>query len=425
MLVELKTQNCLSYQGMTRFSMVGVDAYQEHERGTVLGRFHDRKILKSVFVFGANASGKSNLIEVFGHMKRLVGDSFKRLSEPRAAPGPPLPIQFRLHTQSLLQPTLMEASFLVGPTLYRYGFEIDGATVVKEWLYQTAAREVALFTREGDRVKIHRTLFKEGAGLTGQVQSDVLFLARVGHAGGRIACAVAQWFHRIGIVNAVKEPCYRSFTMDLLEIDPAFRAWATEFLAYLGIVRLSVAAEEQAPGYSSLGANLSPLLRETLRAYSGDYADRKAVIAWHHRYDDAGQVVGEVPFSFDKEESSGTRRLLYLLGPIYDTLRNGKLLLLDELDAQLHPLLLQRIVELFHAHNRKRAQFVVVSHGTALLSMGGMRRDQVWFVEKDPLGASTLYSLLDLEHGDTPGTSHFGRHYLAGKYGAIPVFREA
>lgn len=422
MLVELKTQNCMSYKDMTRFSMVGVDAYKEQEQENVLKTSHGRKVLKSTFVFGGNASGKSNLIEVFGHMKRLLAESYKNALDTRRPSEPPVPIKFRLHERSQQAPTMMEATLVVGTALYRYGFEIDGATVVKEWLYQTMDEEIALFTREGDRISLHRTRFKDMAGLKDQAMPHVLFLAQAARAGGRIAGTVFRWFHQLGIVNAMQEHCYQAFTMDLLERDPNFQAWATKFLAYLGIVRLSVAPEEESPGHREVGANLSPLLRETIRAYVSTNPHRKVVLAWYNRYGDDGRVVGEVASDFVESESSGTRRLLYLLGPIYDTLRNGKVLLIDELESQMHPLLLHRIVELFHAYNRRGAQFVVITHGTELLSRGGLRRDQVWFVEKAPSGASRLYSLTDFGPGEVGNGSNLGKNYLAGKYGAIPVF---
>lgn len=424
MLVELKIQNYFSFKELNTFSMVGVKAFKENEKTNVIGEFHDLKLLKSAAIFGDNGSGKSNLLRAISYLKRLVISSFKNaLDDPNT--NTLNSEKFRLSTASAKQPTHIEIVFILGATLFRYGFELDGPVVVKEWLFQTIERETALFSREGDVITLNKTGFKEGADLVTKTKSNVLFLTRVAHDGGAIAGAIVGWFHRIGVLNQTNEQNYRTFTIDALESDPAFRAWASEFIAYLGIARLSIATEDQQFDPGSFGSSLTPSpYLDSIRALFGESRTRKVVVSWHHQYDENGLLVDEVPFNFEKDESAGSRRLFYLLGPIYDTLQKGKLLVIDEIESQMHALLLERVVELFHSRNKNKAQFIFASHGTELLSRGGLRRDQIWFVEKNQLGASSIYSLADFGSAEVRNTTAFEKNYLAGKYGAIPHFRD-
>lgn len=145
----------------------------------------------------------------------------------------------------------------------------------------------------------------------------------------------------------------------------------------------------------------------------------------HNIYSDKGKVVGSVNFSFEERESSGTNKLLDLSGPIFDTLYTGATLVIDELDAKMHPLISQYIIELFNNHetNPKNAQLIFTTHDTHLLSQKILRRDQIWFTEKDSQEQTDLYSLMDivLPDGTKPrNDANYERNYIAGRYGAIP-----
>ena len=153
--------------------------------------------------------------------------------------------------------------------------------------------------------------------------------------------------------------------------------------------------------------------------------------AKHSKINVDGEVVGVVDFDIDERESDGTRKLFNLAGPIVDTLRQGKSLFVDELDAQLHPLLSRRIVKLFNCAetNPHGAQLIFTTHDTNMLSKKLLRRDQVVFVEKT---AKTNYSTkltpmmsITLDNGAKPRTdSNYEKNYLEGKYGAIPYFED-
>jgi AAA15 family ATPase/GTPase len=140
----------------------------------------------------------------------------------------------------------------------------------------------------------------------------------------------------------------------------------------------------------------------------------------HRKYDSYGQISGTVVFDLEREESKGTRKFFAMSAPIIDTLENGKILIIDELDASLHPILTQHLIKLFHDENvnKKNAQLVFATHDTNLLKKTIFRRDQIWLCEKDKIGSTDLFSLAQFKN--VRKNEDFEKQYIHGKYGAIP-----
>ena len=146
--------------------------------------------------------------------------------------------------------------------------------------------------------------------------------------------------------------------------------------------------------------------------------------ALHQKFRD-GHPDGLADLDFLKEESEGTRKLFRIIGPILDSVMNGHVLVIDELEAKLHPLLTKAIVRLFNSAktNPKHTQLIFATHDTNLLQYGKLRRDQIWFTEKTQRGATSLYSLADfkLPRGTkVRNDAAFEKNYIQGRYGAIP-----
>jgi AAA15 family ATPase/GTPase len=139
----------------------------------------------------------------------------------------------------------------------------------------------------------------------------------------------------------------------------------------------------------------------------------------HRSFDEQGNPTSLVSFDIDENESEGTRKLIYLAGPLIDTLKHGKVLFIDEFDARLHPLITHQIISLFNSNNTNpnNAQLIFATHDTNLLSNRLFRRDQIWFAEKDKLGATHFYSLVEYK---VRNDASFEKDYIRGKYGAIP-----
>jgi AAA15 family ATPase/GTPase len=176
--------------------------------------------------------------------------------------------------------------------------------------------------------------------------------------------------------------------------------------------------------------NASPEMLADMKSRGLGKLYRSVDIKTTHQKRDAGNnVVGEVEFDLMKNESSGTQKFIALSGPILHTLEEGSILVVDELDARLHPRLTQAILDLFHSPaNRKNAQLVCATHDVNLLDPERFRRDQVWFCERDESGATDLFSLADIDSNLVRPTSKFSRQYMLGLFGAVPQlahFQEA
>ncbi|ETK09758.1 hypothetical protein T231_08345 [Tannerella sp. oral taxon BU063 isolate Cell 6/7/9] len=141
---------------------------------------------------------------------------------------------------------------------------------------------------------------------------------------------------------------------------------------------------------------------------------------FHNIYDESGRIVREQDFHMDKMESEGTKKVIKISGPIFDSLNKGNVLIIDELDAKLHPLLTRNIVLLFMDLNKNnKAQLIFATHDTNLLDLALVRRDQIWFTEKDRVEATDVYSLVQFKNDDE-GHRDVRRDYIRGRYGAVP-----
>ena len=158
--------------------------------------------------------------------------------------------------------------------------------------------------------------------------------------------------------------------------------------------------------------------KEKLTKKLGD--TRPLINTYHTQYDKNNNEIGKVIFELDKEESKGTRKFFKMSAPILNTLREGKVLIIDELDASLHPMLTKHLIKLFHNEkiNTKNAQLIFATHDTNMLTPHMFRRDQIWLTEKDRFGATDIYSLAQLK--DVIKNENFEKQYIQGKYGAIP-----
>lgn len=400
MIVEFSITNYKSFKDKTTLSFIGSNTTKEHEEHNTF-KWKDYKFLKSNAIYGANASGKSNLIKALHIMKEIVLTSFQNAIANRGGTTTVTP--FKLNVQSVNEPTTFEIVFIANEKQYRYGFEIKRDKIHAEWLFHIPEKiESALFIREEGKIEINRTRFKEGVDLEEKTRDNVLFLSVCSQFNGTISNIVISWFKNVLIISGLNNYGYRDYTTYKLEEDKKFNKWINKFFKFLEISRVSVEDELIEPG---------------------DIDEEKEITisklkSWHNVFDSNNILRDNVSFDFDREESRGTQKLLYILGPIYDSLVNGKILFIDELEAKLHTLLTKEIIQLFHKFNKRNAQFAFVLHDTNVLTTDIFRRDQLWFVEKNQFGCSSIYSLHD--YGKVRKDAKFEQSYLKGNYGAVP-----
>lgn len=391
---------------------------KEHKESVITkGKYN---ILPLAVFYGANSGGKSNLIEAISTMRRIVISSV-RLNEGDKLPYDP----FALDEISESQPTFFEIQFLGGEVLYRYGFEYDKDEIVSEWLYEKCfgEKEYELFVRSRDMIEVSPKRFPEGEGKEDLTNPNRLFLSLVAQLKGEKANSVMGWFRTCNVLSGIDSEDYEGFTlrMFLEHLNGADQAQDFFRQLQLGFTRFTVKKVdipkdvlEKAPE-----AIKTQLERDMS---SGGFVEP---FTTHNVYSEEGRIVGERNFHKNKMESEGSKKVIEMSGPIFDTLNEGKTLIVDELDAKLHPLLTRNIVLLFMdpQRNPKGAQLIFATHDTNLLDLDVIRRDQIWFAEKDKVESTDIYSLVEFKDVDGKKVRNdrdIKRDYIRGRYGAIP-----
>lgn len=379
------------------------------------------KLLKSAVIYGANASGKSKLAEGMRFMRDFVLHSSRETQK-----GDMIPVQpFLLSTETESQPSEFEIMFLYNSELFRYGFEVSPRKVEAEWLFHRAkTKEVEIFYRDGQQFELHDTRFKTAKPLVDKkmIRSNALLLSVAAQFNDKLAGKALEWFKQFNVISGLQEEGYQGFTMGQTKDEQAKQEiLALLKAADLGIDDLSLKSLDPGNFPKGMPRELQEMIEQKLREEGGEvFTD---VLTSHKKYDANKRVVGTVQFSLDEDESSGTRKFFALSGPVLDTLKQGKILVGDELESKMHANLVCKLAELFNSRdkNPNNGQLIFNTHDTNLLSSGLFRRDQIWFVEKDQYGAASLSSLSDFE---ARKEENYEKNYLQGKYGAVPILEE-
>jgi AAA15 family ATPase/GTPase len=436
MLIQFTVGNFRSFKEPVTLSMVAAKIKSKEQLLDVENVFavNERlSLLKSAAVYGANASGKSNLIAAMRFMASFVVNSFNNANfvEPIAVES------FRLSTETAGEPSLFESVFLLEGVQYRYGFEVDTEGIASEWLYFVPkTKEAKLFERDLEGIRVSNR-YKEGKGLEERTRKNALFLSVVAQFNGQIATQILRWFNHLRIINNLLD------SDTPIIVEHFFRSDKQREIVQL-IQRLDLGIDDigiaQVPLQESFeGAKLvkpmfaknenetrelyRPIVKPksgifyTLRDDGGREEHRPAVT--HRKYDSGGRPVAVEHFDLE-QESQGTQKLFALAWPLIEVLNEGSILIIDELDARLHPLITCEIIRLFNSQesNPHYAQLIFTTHDTNLLSNKLLRRDQIWFTEKDKYGATDLYSLV--EYKGVRNDASFEKDYIQGRYGAIP-----
>lgn len=398
MLVLFRVENYRSLGPAAELSMVASEVEGERNTSAVA---EGPRLLRSAAVYGANASGKSNLVGALELVRTMVLDSSHKMQD-----GDPIDVEaFRLLGKD--GPSRFEVVFLLDGMEYRYGFQADPVSVSEEWLYcRRGGEEETFFERTGQEITLGPEFHREGAGLEVRTRENALFLSVVAQFNGEIAGRVRRWFGELFVMSGLNDYHARHHTEIDLD-DEAQRAAIVRWVMALDLGIDGIEVVKQPIQYVSLEPSAEPL------------RTRYRIVTLHRQRAEDGQILGTARFDLSRHESEGTRKLFALAGPLLSALQHGRCVVIDEFDARLHPLLTRQLVGFFHDPeiNKRGAQLVFTTHDTNLLDASLFRRDQVWFVEKDRGGASHLYSLAEFRARDD---GPLEENYIQGRYGAIP-----
>ncbi|MGW4369640.1 AAA family ATPase [Nocardia takedensis] len=429
----------------------------------------DRAAVPVAAIYGANASGKSNLLDGLRAMQRAVLESFARWEPFSGVPRDP----FRFRASHMVDvPSTYVIEIVAEKIPWTYGFSVDNERVLEEWLFSyPEKRKRVLFQRTegrftfGSTVADHRSQLASIRDLT---RPNALFLSAVAQARPDLFEPVHRWFRRTLILSDGRTSSTATIARRLRDAllngtdEDAARLIELVRVADFGIVAIDVPSTQLPEIHSSLTAGevevrLDSLLKQekdledlrwkgktresgllsAFRDFSIVVPGRDHGPKWTmHVGRDVGQARSSNPpvlFTHHgseaaaltlEQESAGTIAWLEILPGILDALDNGRVTVIDEIDTSLHPLLTAALIELFQSEetNQHGAQLILTTHDSSLLGTvvrpdGLLHRDQVWFVEKSQDGTSTLYPLTDYK----PRNEHnLERRYLGGSFGAVP-----
>ena len=414
MLVEFSVQNHRSFRDKQSFLMTASKSGTPN--AVVTGNNGAPHVLQQACLFGANGSGKSGLVLSMNTVCSLVRDSFKNEYKLIEAYEPHL-----FHSEWRNAPTEFEVTFLHDESLFQYGFAYDAERIWEEWLFERPSatrKQRQIFTREYDAKRDIYQWETSATHLRGERQSwiaqtreNALFVSTAKQLNAEPLERPFDWLSR-GLKTIPDVESIGLYTASRFDEDD-WKGRVLEFLADADLRLEDVEVKERSFLESTEFKSLPKKQQKQLKSLLPEGA--KSLEVHTYRKDETG---AKARLDF-KDESTGTRALFGLIGPIMDSLNNGYTLVVDELNTHLHPLAFRYITRLFCSskRNKDNAQLIFTTHDPTVTEEDCIGRDQIWFVEKGDDLASRLVPFSDYRTRDE---RPFRRGYLQGRYGAVP-----
>jgi uncharacterized protein len=420
MLIEFSVGNYRSFKEKVTFSMVAANLVSQDKNldtNNIFAVDKELSLVKSAAIYGANASGKSNLAKALQFMKWFMVNSSKETQSTEAIGVE----KFRLSTETDDQPSFFEIVFLLDGQQHRYGFTADREKVWSEWLYYVPkTRETKLFDRQADKFDIAKVYKADG--IAAKTRINALFLSVSAQFNVEKSENILDWLtYQFNLISGLDDE-HLSTTIGCL-IEKENHSEIVRLIQRLDFGITGIKTEQFSPN-DVLKSTSDPQQKKMLKMLIKNNIELNSISTTHQKFDSEGKQISLEEFDIVDEESDGTQKIFALSSLIIDTLKNAKILIVDEFDARLHPLMSRSIVKLFNSNetNPHNAQLIFMTHDTNLLSNKIFRRDQIWFTEKDRYGATALYSLAEYK---VRNDASFESDYIKGKYGAIPYIQVA
>jgi len=414
MLINFKTSNYLSFKDEVLLTLSATAIKEFADSNVFEPEYPREKLLKTAAIYGYNSAGKSNLLKAMEFMKKFVLNSAKDFQANEQIETD----VFKLNTQTLKRPSCFEIEFIHDRKRFKYGFNTTKERVTKEYLYeQRGGKSHMYFERLFDKYMIDKNL-KEANGLEVKTRANALFLSVMAQWNVLLAVRILSWFQELVFLNDITFRVYFNHTISLLADENKKRQLLKMFKAAdLGFDNVEVSKQ-----ITIDDDVLNSLPDEVKKALEARSLDKPQVLTFHRRFNEKGENAGFVQLNLSSEESLGTQKYFAIAGYILEALLQGGIILIDELDARFHSHLATSIVRFFNSakDNPMNAQLIFSTHNTNLLSEELLRRDQVYFVEKDDFGSSKLFTIMDKGRRND---ASFEKEYLRGEYGAIPKER--
>lgn len=383
--MQFTVKNFMSFRDEVTLDMTAVPHYKEHSYNLIdLGK--NEKYLRVTSIYGANASGKTNLLEAMDVFCTLIRESLDNENPLKKCYKP-------FHFQSEKGNVVFEVIHIVDEIEYRYGFEFNEEHIVLEWLYSKKLetnRQAVVFERAGSTLSLGASIRRKCENYTNQIPNDTLALS---------------FFNKLKLKVSVFNNVYNDLS------------------------KIMVVNTEHFENYTFLKHFLPDeiqMQKELLVAYLSDIDT--GITNIHLEEDDTSVKFLTTHIGADgtnyslnlKDESAGTLKSLAVFIMVQLAIKENRPIFVDELNAKLHPLLMKFIIDLFNQGKDSSAQLIYTTHDTTLMDKKFFRRDQIWFVEKDCLGCSSLTSLVEYK---IRNDASFEKDYLSGVYGGIAFMK--
>lgn len=413
MLVGFTFENFASFYNNTEFAMTVSKSDNRYKELNTFNTPHG-ELLKSCLMYGANGSGKTNFINALSFMKSVVTSELDVQTKIISSIN-----YFLFNKSSKEKPIKFSISFIVDDVLYDYGFSILDNKITSEYLDKKVQRTTNVFTRSGsgfETIKLNTKDFKNVEHVIKNTREDVLFLSWANFCNNEMAMKIYKWFDDIQIFDADDTSQLLSVTVDYMEQNDNGKEEIINLMHNVGINIEDMELEIKDLEITEfLMSALKKSYKEKFKSMKPRGVDLKVK---QKVYDENWENFEMADFGFELE-SAGTRKLFEIAGPIISAINNGSVVLIDEIDARLHPALVRHLVMMFNSisQNPKNAQLICNTHDVTLLDED-IRRDQICFLEKNEYGVSDLYCLCDFT--GVRKDSKILKQYLLGAYGALP-----
>ena len=402
MLLEFSYSNHRSIRDEVLFSLIaGTDKTHNENIEEMAGL----KILKAAVIYGANGSGKSNFIDAISFVKKLVIDSISN------KPGDGI-LQVPHKLEGYEKKSVYKIQFMVNNVRYAYGFSLINTLVSDEYLfYFPNNRKTKIFERIDSNFTAGSNFRNKFNTCKDVLKPNRLMLSCAANFSSVDEALYAYNFFKNDLViySSVNQDNWMNYSLHQINKNDQIKSIVLNFLDSLGtgIKDIKVEIKKEEVDISSL----PPFLSDEFKKYLSERIDKIS----------AKVIYEDFETNLLTEESTGIKKLFGLLCPFIDILTNGKVLICDELESNLHESLLFGLVKQFiNTHGSNPAQLIFTTHETGLLNFDLFRRDQIWFTEIKSKDRSTdLYSLTEIKN--VRKDENFGKGYIAGKYGAIPM----
>lgn len=403
MLLEFRCSNHRSIRDEVLFSAI---AGSDKTHAENIEKVADVEVLKSAVIYGANGSGKSNFIDAIAFVKNLVSTSINY------QPGQGI-LQVPHKLDGYKRKSNYNIQFIVDGIRYAFGFSLQNMLVVEEYLYYFPnGRQTKIFERMGEDYSAGRSFRNRFNSCKDVLKPNRLMLSCAANFSSvdEVTAAYRFFNDELVIYSSVNQDNWMNYSLHQINVNEQIKAIVLKLLDALGTGIKDIHVDIKKEDLDV--ANLPPFLSDEFKK-----------ILLQEKIDAISAKVLYEGFETDliSEESTGIKKLFGILCPFIDIMVNGKVLVCDELESNLHESLLFGLVKQFvNTRGNKPAQLIFTTHETGLLNLDLFRRDQIWFTEIKTKDRSTdLFSLTEIKN--VRRDENFGKGYIAGKYGAIPM----